>query len=195
MPARRPAYGPGQFYHFYNQGAHGVSIYREEKNYFFVLRKMQAYCQSLRLAPIAYCLLPNHYHYLIRQDGEPVAGLLPQRVYNSYSKAYNKRYGHRGTLFAGSYRVKAVEEEGYLLHLCRYIHANPVIHGLVDDVVDWPYSNYLEWIGERSGRLVDREFVKAHFPTADLYRAFVADYLAERRLPEVLASYLREWEE
>ncbi len=133
--------------------------------------------------------------YLIRQDGDQAAGLLPQRVYNSYSKAYCKRFGHRGTLFAGNYRAKPVEQEGYLLHLCRYIHANPVIHGLVEDVVDWPYSNYLEWIGERAGRLVDREFVEAHFPTPEQYRAFVAEYVAERRLPEELASYLREWEE
>jgi REP element-mobilizing transposase RayT len=186
---------PGQVYHLYNQGAHGVSIFREQENYVFVLRKMQSYCQSLQLAPIAYCLLPNHYHYLIRQDGELAAGLLPQRVYNSYSKAYNKRYGHRGTLFAGNYRVKAVEPEGYLLHLCRYIHANPVIHGLVDSVVDWPYSNYPEWIGERAGILVDRDFVGARFSAPDDYRAFVAEYLAERRLPEELASYLREWED
>ena len=194
MPAKRPEYLRGRYYHFYNRGAHRVSIFREEDNYLFVLRKMQAYCRSLRLAPVAYCLLPNHYHYLIRQDGEHAAGLLPQRVFNSYSKAYNKRYGHSGTLFAGNYRVKAVEHEAYLLHLCRYIHANPVIHGLVDKVADWPYSNYLEWIGEREGTLVDRAFVRAYFPTVDSYREFVAEYVAERRLPEEMAAYLRGWE-
>ncbi len=102
---------------------------------------MKAYCRSLRLTLIAYCLLPNHYHYLIRQDGEHAAGLLPQRVFNSYSKAYNKRYGHSGTLFEGNYRVILVEQEAHLLHLSRYIHANPVIHGLVVDVANWPYSN------------------------------------------------------
>ena len=194
MPTFRPEYLAGHYYHLYNRGAHQVSIFREEDNYYFVLRKMQAYCRSLSLTPIAYCLLPNHYHFLIRQDGEHRAGLLPQRVFNSYSKAYNKRYGHSGTLFEGNYRAVAVESESYLLHLCRYIHANPVIHGLVEDVADWPYSNYLEWIGEREGTLLDREFVRAHFPTPDSYREFVADYLAQRRLPEELEAYLRIWE-
>jgi REP element-mobilizing transposase RayT len=194
MPAKRPKYLPGQFYHFYNRGAHRVSIFREEENYFFVLRNMKGYCRELALMLIAYCLMPNHYHYLVRQDAEGRAGLLPQRVFNSYSKAYNKRYEHSGTLFEDNYKVAPVEDDSHLLHLCRYIHANPVKDGLVSDAADWPYSNYLEWIGERDGTLVDREFVGEHFPSPGSYQQFVADYLARRRLPEELESYLGEWE-
>ena len=194
MPAKRPEYLPGHYYHIYNRGAHRISIFREDDNYVFVLHKVKAYCRSLNLTPIAYCLLPNHYHFLIRQDGEHRAGLLPQRVFNSYSKAYNKRYEHSGTLFEGNYRAVAVEKEAYLLHLCRYIHANPVIHGLIADIAEWPYSNYLEWIGERDGSLVDRDFVREHFPTADSYREFVSAYLIDRRLPKELEVYLRAWE-
>jgi REP element-mobilizing transposase RayT len=193
MPARRPPYLPGGYYHFYNRGAHRLSLFREADNYVFVLRKVKHYCTTLNLAPIAYCLMPNHYHYLIRQDGNESAGLLPQRVFNSYSKAYNRRYEHSGTLFEGNYKVVSVEEESYLLHLCRYIHANPVIHGLVEEVDDWPYSNYREWVGDRVGSLVDRKFVQAHFPSPQNYRGFVADYLPTRRLPEGL-EYLKFWE-
>ncbi len=91
MPAKRPEYLPGHYYHFYNRGAHGISIFREDNNYLFVLRKMKEYCR------------------------------------------------------------------------CRYIHANPVKHGQVADLMEWPYSNYLEWIGERNGTLVDRDFVREHF--------------------------------
>jgi putative transposase len=193
MP-KRPEYVPGHYYHFYNRGAHRTSIFREEDNYVFVLRKVKSYCRSLALVPVAYCLMPNHYHLLIRQDGEDRAGLLPQRVFNSYSKAYNKRYEHSGTLFESNYRVVLVEDEAHLLHLCRYIHANPVRHGLAPDLAEWPYSNYLEWIGERNGTLVDRDFVRAHFPSVDDYHDFVLDYLIERNLPGGLESYLDAWE-
>jgi putative transposase len=192
MPSKRPEYLPDQYYHFYNRGAHRVSLFREEDNYLFVLRKIKTYCHSLRLMLIAYCLLPNHYHWLVRQDGEEPAGRLPQLVFNSYGKAYNKRYDHRGTLFEGNYRVKAIERPAYLLHLCRYIHANPVIHGLADDVAGWPYSNYPEWIGEREGTLVDHQFVRDHFPEADGYRAFVAEFIAHRQMPKALAEYITD---
>jgi REP element-mobilizing transposase RayT len=194
MPAKRPPYLPGHYYHFFNRGAHRVPIFREKENYVFVLHKIKHYCRTLALTIIAYCLMPNHYHFMIRQDGENAAGLLPQRVFNSYSKAYNQRYGHSGTLFEGSYKVALVNNESYLLHLCRYIHANPVKHGLVTDVAAWPYSNYLEWVGERNGTLVDHDFVQEHFPAPEGYRAFVLDYLRERELPRGLTVYLREWE-
>jgi len=153
---------------------------------------MKGYIREFSLAPIAYCLLPNHYHFLLRQDGDVRAGLLPQRAFNSYGKAYNKRYDHSGTLFEGVYKVRPVLDDGHLLHLCRYIHANPVIHGIVDHVADWPYSNYLEWVGERPGTLVDRDLIGAHFPDAGAYRAFVAEYIATR-LPPAGLDYLKEW--
>ena len=194
MPTYRPEWAAGHYYHLFNRGAHQTSIFREEENHHFVLRTMKQFCRSLSLAPIAYCLLPNHYHWLIRQDGEQPAGLLPQLVFNSYSKAYNKRYEHSGTLFQGNYQVKPIEEDGYLLHLCRYIHANAAVHQLVEDVADWPYSNYLEWIGERPGTLVDRTFVQEHFPIAADYQSFVARYIVERRLPQELETYIRVWE-
>ena len=154
---------------------------------------MKKYRREIDLSLIAYCLLPNHYHFLVRQDGEYPAGLLPQRVFNSYSKAYNKRYGHSGTLFEGTYKVVGVTAEAHLRHLCRYIHANPVKHGLVHNLDEWPYSNYLEWIGRRQGTLVDRKFVKDMFGGEAEYEEFVLDYLIARELPLELKQYLGEY--
>jgi len=74
--------------------------------------------------------------------------------------------------------------------LCRYIHANPVKDGLVEHLEEWPYSNYLEWIGLRQGTLVDRDFIADTFPDAIEYEEFVRDYLLTRQLSEEL-SYLR----
>lgn len=127
--------------------------------------------------------MPNHYHLLVRQDGEQQAGLLPRYVFNSYSKAYNKRYEHSGTLFEGNYKVKPILQSKHLLHLCRYIHGNPVKAGLVADPADWDYSNYLEWIGERDGSLFDPEFVRVNFTSLALYRDFVIHDLRGRDLP------------
>jgi REP element-mobilizing transposase RayT len=190
MPKKRPEYLPGQYYHFYNRGAHRVSIFKEPDNYLYVLRKVKQYLAELELTMIVYCLMPNHYHFVTRQEGEHAAGLLPQRVFNSYSKAYNKRYGHVGTLFEDNYKVKPVLKSSHLLHLCRYIHGNPVKDGLVADPADWPYSNYLEWIGQRNGRLYDPVFVERNFSSSEEYRAFVFADLRGRDLPEEIKKYL-----
>ena len=121
------------------------------------------------------------------------AGLLPQRVFNAYSKSYNPRYDHSGTLFEAPYEAVLVDSENYLLHLCRYIHANPVKHELVTGLEDWPYSNYPEWIGVRDGELFDRDFVASYFPKPKEYRAFISDYLETRHIPEEI-RYVEAWE-
>ncbi len=181
---------PGGYYHIYNRGARQGSIFREPTNYLFVIERMQHYARSLSIGVIAYCLMPNHYHFLLRQDGKSSAGFLPQRIFNSYTKAYNKRYEQSGTLFEHRFQAKAIKNSRYLLNLCRYIHANPVKDGLVADPADWPYSNYLDWIGERNGNLLDRNFVHSQFVDETDYKDFVLDYLRGRTLPEDVQQYL-----
>ena len=142
------------------------------------------------MAVIAYCLMPNHYHFLLRQDGEQPAGSLPQLVFNSYTKAYNKCYGHSGTLFEARYKAKYVNSYPYLLQLCVYIHSNPVKDGLAAEPQDWPYSNYKEWICLRRGALVDHDFVREHFDTPQAYADLIHDYLRTRKLQEDVTRYL-----
>ncbi len=195
MSQKRPDYFPGGFYHIYNRGAHQVSIVRGPANFLFILRKLKLYSRQFDLTLIAYCLMYNHYHFLIRQNGTHPAGLLPQRVFNSYTKAYNKRYGHSGTLFEDNYKVKPIQTTSHLLHLCRYIHINPVKDGFVADPADWPYSNYLEFVGQRPGSLYDPEFVRINFGSPASYRDFVFADLRARDLPEDIKKYLASLDE
>lgn len=191
MPHRTIQFAQGQYYHIYNRGVEHRPIFREEENYLFVLRLVKRYVGALNISVIAYCLMPNHYHFLLRQDSEEPAGLLPQRVFNSYTKAFNKRYNRTGTLFEGRYKAVHVDKDSYLLHLCRYIHANPVKDGLVAHLSEWSYSNYQEWIGTRNGTLVDRSFVHDLFPPGQTYEQFVRDYLAGLdKLPDGIEVYL-----
>jgi len=194
MPQQRPSYESGEYYHFYNRGAHRATIFREPKNYIYVLEKMKLYMRKYQITVIAYVLMPNHYHFFVRQDGENPARFLSQYTFNSYSKAYNRLYSHTGTLFEDSYKVKLIQTESHLLHLCRYIHGNPVKDGLVADPTDWQYSNYLEWIGERNGSLFGPEFVKEYFSSPEDYREFVFNDLRGRDLPDDIKLYLGNFE-
>lgn len=184
---------PGQYYHIYNRGARGVTIFRQERNYAFVIKKLNHYLAVLNLTIIAYCFMPNHYHFLVRQDGEFPAGLLAQRIFNSYSKAYNHAYNHIGTLFVGRFQAKRVTNDEWLRHLCRYIHGNPVKDGIALAPNLWLYSNYLDWIQERDGELIDEEFIDAHFASRQAYKEFTLDWLSGRgNMPPDLADYLKE---
>ena len=190
MPRRRTQFVQGAYYHIYNRGAGRQGLFREADNYVFVLRQVKRYAARYTVAIIACSLMPTHYHLLLRQDGDVSAGLLPQHVFNSYTKAFNKRYGHSGTLFEGRFEALRVDKEAHLTHLCRYIHCNPVKAGLVADPGEWPYSNYLECIGARQGTLVDRAFMQTHFPQAAEYRRFVGDYLLDdRAVPAGIEAY------
>ena len=104
-------------------------------------------------------------------------------------KPVNKQQERTGPLFQGRFRHIHVDRDEYVMHLCRYVHLNPVVAGLVSRPEAWPYSNYLEWIKAREGKLVDRAFVQEFFPTPESYIAFVQGHVALEKAKE-LQPYL-----
>ena len=176
MPIRM-SFQQGGYYHLYNRGAGRQVIFCHERNYVYLLRLLKTVAQECSVTVIAYCLLPNHYHWLVRQDGQIPVGKVPARVFGSYTQAFNRAYERTGTLFEGPYKALAVETDAYFVNLCGYIHLNPVHHGLVDVPEAWPYSNYLEWIEKRPGTLVDRDLVRAYFANPKAYEEFIHTFL------------------
>jgi REP element-mobilizing transposase RayT len=79
----------GMYYHIYNRGVSRSTLFREPTNFLYTIERIQKYRLENLVSVIAHCLMPNHYHLLLRQDGEKSAGNVPQSVFNSYSKAYN----------------------------------------------------------------------------------------------------------
>ncbi len=195
MPRRFVPFVPEAYYHIYNRGNNRQQIFFQQENYFYFLKGIKRY-----LLPaadiIAYCLMPTHYHLMVRvkqtsgvlTNPEVSAGMMKLSV--SYTKAINKRFARVGVLFQGPFQAKPILNSRHLLHLCRYIHANPVKDGLVANPSDWPYSNYLEWIGERDGSLFDPGFARAQFPDPCGYKDFVAGYLQTPDMSEDILGYL-----
>jgi len=190
VPYRRGAFAPGHYYHILNRGAGRGAIFFTPANYEHCLRLLKLYRGPCGATVIAYCLMPNHYHLLLRQEGEAPLSRLINLVFNAYVQALNRERQRRGTLFEGRFRHVLVDREAYVEHLCRYIHLNPVIAGLVSHPEEWAYSNYQEWVGERAGTLKDGEFIRQRFPTAEEYRRFVEDEIGEARMRARLKRYL-----
>jgi REP element-mobilizing transposase RayT len=191
MPYRRDVFAPNQIYHIYNRGVDGMEIFVRPENYVYLLRKVKELLAELPIAVLAYCLMPNHYHFVLRQEDEVPVSTFIQRLFQTYTQAFNREQRRRGPLCEGRFRHVHVDRDEYVVYLCRYVHLNPVAAGLVAQPSDWPYSNYLEWVEARSGTLVDHSFVRQYFSTPAEYLAFVEDAMPaekERGLRPYLLS-------
>ena len=191
MPIRTLQFSKDQYYHLFNRGANRQTIFRDDKDYLDFLTRFKKYAKMFEITVIAYVLMPNHYHFLVRQDGEIDAGKSVQLTGNGYVQRFNLRNGRTGILFEGRFKGLHVDNDPYLHHLCRYIHGNPVKEGFALQPELWPYSNYPEWSGKRNGELVDRKFITDHFGTPLSYEQYLYDYLQHgAKLPPALATYL-----
>jgi REP element-mobilizing transposase RayT len=192
MARRNVKFKRESYYHIYNRGADRNCIFFERENYLYLLRKLKHYSQKYNISVIAYCLMPNHYHFLLRQDGDTPINIPVAYLFNGYSKAINKKFNKSGTLFEGPFKAIEVEDKNYLMELCRYIHRNPADDELVKDILEWEFSNYHEWIGKRNGSLFDKEFIKKYFHKEKSYEEFVADFYSYKQAKNDLKKYLQE---
>jgi REP element-mobilizing transposase RayT len=190
MPYRADTFTQGQYYHIYNRGSGKEKIFFNEGNYEYLLRLMKRYYQKHGATVIAFCLMPNHYHLLLRQETDVPLSKFVGVLFNAYAQALNNQQGRTGTLFEGRFKHKCVDKWEYLVILCRYIHRNPVKARLVSKPEDWVYSNYQEWIGRRNGELKDAVFIQDHFPNSEEYIALVNDVEDEKKSYEKISKYM-----
>jgi len=166
----------GITYHVYNQGINHESIFREADNYRYFLEQYIFHVGWL-VDTYAYCLLGNHFHFLVRVKDRPyIDDLIGHRattpdvdhigpdpaqppsqhfsnLFNAYARAFNIRYHRSGSLFKRPFGRIPVTTHRYFAYLVVYIHQNPQKHGFVNDYRDWPYSSYHALCGERPTRL------------------------------------------
>jgi len=207
MPRRQTPFVTGLYYHIYNRGNNRQSIFLQPENYLYFLRGVKKYLVPVADV-VAYCLMPTHYHLLVRlqtsefltessrdenagaRNSEVSVSRAMMRLSVSYTKAINKRFERVGSLFQGQFKAKVIQNYHYLLNLCVYIHANPVKDGLVSLPEDWIYSNYLEWLGQRKGTLVDCDFIQEYFGSPAEYQELVMQFLKTRYVPDDMSMYL-----
>lgn len=117
---------------------------------------------------LVFALMPNHYHFLIRQKREHGIRDFMHRFGTGYTMYFNKKYEHSGSLFEGPFKAIRIEQEAHFIHLPFYIHANPL------DL------KFPEW---RERNLKD---AKAAFDYLKQYRwSSLPDYIGIKNFPSV----------
>lgn len=146
---------PTGIYHVMQRGVGKQIIFESEDDYKFYLKKLKTYKELLNIEVIAYCLMENHVHLLIRTDDCSKISNLMQRIGTSYAVYYNGRYTHSGHVFQGRFACELINDEKYLMTCIRYIHNNPVKAG-ISSIESYRWSSYIEYLVDQG--ISDRDF-------------------------------------
>jgi REP element-mobilizing transposase RayT len=190
MPRRKGSFVVGGYYHVFNRAIEGEMLFHSRDNYLHCLALLKRYIHEHGVSVIAYTLMPTHYHFILKQLSNIPISRFISVLFNSYVQAFNRQHGRRGPLFEGRFKHVHIDNEEYLVHLCRYIHLNPVKAKLVAKPEDWSFSNYLEWTKRRDGSLIDTPFVQSLFKCSTDYENFVLEPEKERGDEERIGKYL-----
>ena len=123
---------------------------------------------------LAYCLMPNHFHLLVKQKGNTGVSNFMKQLSNAYTQYFNSKYKRSGSLFEGPFKSVAITNDELLAHTSRYIHLNPVI-GNISKEPEYEWSSYNEYISESPTKLCHTKPVLDFFPSVYAYKKFVHD--------------------
>jgi REP element-mobilizing transposase RayT len=155
---------PEKYYHVYNHAISNEMLFNDENDYKNFIKRYLKYiipiCDTL-----AYCLMPNHFHWCIRIKPLDEMNILPSKYlakyltensintgifrcishfFNGYVQSYNKKYRRMGGLFVGNFKRREIQHDDDMRRLICYIHNNPVESGLAEFIDEWSFSSYSE---------------------------------------------------
>lgn len=179
---------PDEFYHIFSRTVGHEILFRTEENYSYFLKKYHQHC-SHSFQTFAYCLLPNHFHFLVKvnESTSSKAALASfSNFLNAYSKSYNKLYERHGGLFQRKFKKKHIDKDSYLSQVIIYIHQNPQNHGLIDDFRKWKYSSFSAFSSNKTTQL-NREYVFEWFGGFEEFHKMHCEFSSSKgTLPENL---------
>jgi REP element-mobilizing transposase RayT len=161
------------------------AIFLDDRDRRHFLRCTAAALRRFRVRCHAYCLMPNHFHLILRVADAPLAGPM-QQLESAYANRFNSRHRRIGHLFQGRYQALMIEDGGYFRRALRYVARNPVRAGLVADPAEWMWSSYRATADRRVPRrwlALDEVWAAFHDDRETARRAFV-DYCGHADVTE-----------
>lgn len=197
-----PTFFSGGYYHIYNRGVEKRNVFTDTGDYSRFLETMDFYrkipspmklsdfrrgtvkLKEIKTQPqtelvkiLCYCLMPNHFHFLIQAKTETGISTFMRKTTNSYTRYFNTRHKRVGSLFQGVFKAKLIETNEYLLQLSKYIHRNPFPLDVWEGK-SYPYSSYRNYLSGQQHAFCDIGFILSYFsdsnPTLS-YKSFVEE--------------------
>lgn len=172
----------GVYYHIYNRGNRKQQIFLQNRDYERFLEKVTEYKKKFPVDIVGFCLMPNHFHFLLQQLTTNAISRFFSNLCNSHSKYFNIKYKTVGSLFQGRFKAKRVEKDEYLIHLSRYIHLNvvelfsPLGKKTTQQLIQYRWSSFPTYLSGKESEIINSKPVLQYFsgkdPVAD-YKDFV----------------------
>ena len=133
-------------YHIVVRGINQQDIFYDNEDFERYLETLAQMKIDKEYSVLAYCLMSNHVHLLIRENTDPISRIM-SRIGTSYAWWYNQKYERSGHVFQGRYGSECVENDSYLLTVMRYIHNNPLKAGIVSEPEEYQWSSIHAYYG------------------------------------------------
>lgn len=218
MPLRKTVLATGETYHVFNRGVNHQPLFIDKRDYSRALEILSFYRfnkPSLRFSfynrlPteeklnfwkeleekyqkivtfFSFCLMPNHFHFLLRQEKENGISKFLANFQNSYTKYINTRHTRTGHLLQGQFKAVRIETDSQFLHVSRYIHLNPYTSYLVkttNDLKMYHWSSLPQYIDNNEKGICSIKNILSSFPSKEKYFQFILDQKNyQRRLKEI----------
>jgi len=223
----------GEYYHIYNRVVEKLPLFQRSdedflkfkrslkdfnnKSYYeeraamvrkYGFKELSSFFEKVEkvVAIVSYCLLPNHFHLILKQL---ITGGIPKflhKIGTSLTNFINKKYSRSGSLFEGTYKAIHIDNNDYLLWLSGYVNGNAEIHRIAD-AESYQWSSYGSFLGIKEDELItDKEVIVAQFSNLKIkelsslmgkeagqeYKKFVKVVIEESRKRKDLEKYLLE---
>lgn len=131
----------------------------------------------------AFALMPNHYHFLLKQTQEKGIVQFASNFQNSFAKYFNIKNDRNGALFQNSFNGVRIENDEQFVHVSRYIHLNPVTSYIIEfkNLSSYPWTSFKEYAGTGENEIVKTDFLLKMFSSKNSYVKFVADQVDYQR--------------
>ena len=162
-----------------------VEMPREEKEEILMSLEKE---DKTQVEIICFCLMPNHFHFLLKQREDNGILNFLTNLENSHTRYFNKKNERVGPLFQGRFKAVLVETEEQLLHLSRYIHLNPYSAAIVkdlDELVFYPWSSLGQYLDRQKG-FCQTDTVMSYFKDFQTYQEFLFDQAGYQRELEMI---------